>query len=278
MRRSEGFGTVTRVAAVGGLAGLALLGVGTGAANAASTVPQPDPLAAIEQIEQGLATLSPVEGAQPLDAGGGPGGPGTVDPLRPLDGVTSRLDALMPGHDPSSGGSGTQEPGPDAGAGETGEDGGDDVGDTAPAGTPSSGEAAPAAAVDARVEGLLGACVRVPREGAPVQATLVVLDHDLITTLTEAGLPLQDLEDLVVPCPQAAAVPEDAVTPQAPSTPAPRGETTDRPASAVPSLPDRLAYTGADTVPLASLAVALLSVGALLGRGARRLRPCASRG
>jgi hypothetical protein len=270
MGRIAGLRTVTRVGTAGCLlAGCAL--VGAGAAGAAATTAS-DPL----PVGQAAEVLTEVVEPQSLDAGGGPTPPRELDPLQPLDGATGRLDALLPGGDDQSGGEdpGTEEPPADTGD----EDGGDDVGETAPAGTSPSGDAAPAAAVEAGVEGLLGACVRVPREGAPVQATLVVLDHDLIATLTDAGLPLEELEDLVVPCPQAAAVPEEAVTPPASSTPARQGATTDRPASAVPSLPDRLAYTGADTVPLASLAMALLSLGALLGRGARRLRPCASRG
>jgi hypothetical protein len=123
---------------------------------------------------------------------------------------------------------------------------------------------------DVDVPGLLGACVRVTREVAPLQTTLIVLDHDVIAALTDAGLPL---EQLLVPCPAGAQVPGTATPPGAGGN-AP----SDRPASAVPSLPGRLAFTGADTVPLASLAAVLLSLGALLTRQARRLRPCASRG
>jgi hypothetical protein len=124
---------------------------------------------------------------------------------------------------------------------------------------------------DVDVEGLLGACVRVTREVAPLQTTLVVLDQDVIAALTDAGLPL---EQLVVPCPSGST---EVVTPAAPGSSG-SSDPTDRPASAVPSLPGRLAFTGADTVPLASLAVVLLSLGVLLIRRARRLRPCASRG
>jgi hypothetical protein len=273
MGRIAGLRTVTRVGAAGCLlAGCAV--VGAGAAGAATTASDPLP---VGQAAEGLSeVLSEVAEPGSLDAGGGPTPPRELDPLQPLDGATGRLGSLLPGDDDQPGGEdpGTEEPAADGGD----DDGGDDVGETAPAETSPGGDGAPAAAVDAGVEGLLGACVRVPREGTPVKATLVVLDHDLIATLTDAGLPLEELETLVVPCPEEASVPEAAVTPPGASTPAPQAPSGDRPASAVPSLPDRLAYTGADTVPLASLAVALLSLGALLGRGARRLRPCASRG
>jgi hypothetical protein len=127
--------------------------------------------------------------------------------------------------------------------------------------------------VDVDVQGLLGACVRVTREVAPLQTTLVVLDQDVIKALTDAGLPLQQL---VVPCPAGAQTPSSPT----PHTPGAAGSGRgDRPAaSAVPGLPDRLAFTGADTVPLASLAVVLLCLGAVLTRQARRLRRSVSRG
>lgn len=142
--------------------------------------------------------------------------------------------------------------------------------------TPCPKGAVPAddlAAVDVDVEGLLGACVRVTREVAPLQTTLVVLDQDVIKALTDAGLPLQQL---VVPCPAGAGAPSSPTgdTPGA-ATPGRGG----RPAaSAVPGLPDRLAFTGADIVPLASVALVLLGLGAVLTRQARRLRRSASRG
>jgi len=128
-------------------------------------------------------------------------------------------------------------------------------------------------AVDVDVQDLLGACVRVTREVAPLQTTLVVLDQDVIKALTDAGVPLQQL---VVPCPAGAAAPSTP-TPHTPGA-ADHGRG-DRPAaSAVPGLPDRLAFTGADTLPLASLAVVLLGLGAVLTRQARRLRRSVSRG
>ncbi|WP_143056248.1 hypothetical protein [Pedococcus cremeus] len=128
------------------------------------------------------------------------------------------------------------------------------------------------AGVDVDVQGLVGACVRVTREVAPLQTTLVVLDQDVIKALTDAGLPLQQL---VVPCPAGTQVPSTSTNP----TPGADANGGGRPpASAVPGLPGRLAFTGADTVPLASLALGLLGLGAVLTAQARRLRRSASRG
>jgi hypothetical protein len=141
--------------------------------------------------------------------------------------------------------------------------------------TPCPKGAVPAddlAGVDIDVQGLVGACVRVTREVAPLQTTLVVLDQDVIKALTDAGLPLQQL---VVPCPAGTTVPSTSTH----SSPGADANGADRPAaSAVPGLPGRLAFTGADTVPLASLALGLLGLGAVLTRQARRLRRSASRG
>jgi hypothetical protein len=69
--------------------------------------------------------------------------------------------------------------------------------------------------------------------------------------------------------------PATAPTPGGAGDPGARG---DRPGSAVPGFPGRLAFTGADVVPLASLAVVLLVLGAVLTREAGRLRRSATRG
>ncbi len=319
---------VTRTGAAACVAvGLAVLGAGAAGAD-----PLPVPLG------QTAADLSAALEPQAQDADGGPTTSPEPSPLRPLDGVTGRLDALVPGGDGAGGdgagsGTGSDEPAVDGGQGQGNDRDdtqGDREGETAPADaspprdepgtgarvtsdavtacviptgsgspavefdlsvlgndagsplaegipqvfTPCPEGAVPAdgtvVGADVDVEGLLGACVRVTREVAPLQTTLVVLDHDVIAALSEAGLPL---EQLVVPCPAGAS---GAGTP---TVPAPSGNApSDRPASAVPSLPGRLAFTGADPVPLASLAVALLSLGAVLTRQARRLRPCATRG
>lgn len=123
-----------------------------------------------------------------------------------------------------------------------------------------------AAAVDAVVEGLLGACIRVTREAAPLQTTLIVLDRNVIDALTKAGLPLQEL---VVPCPGAGDGGSaggrdagDAGSAGDNAGAAPRSQA----ASATPGLASRLAFTGANPGPLLALATGLLGAGALLSR------------
>lgn len=59
------------------------------------------------------------------------------------------------------------------------------------AGSPSTG------GLEASVPGLVGACVRATAQ-PPVNASVLLLDKELIGTLTAAGVPLQSL---VVPCP-----------------------------------------------------------------------------
>jgi hypothetical protein len=119
------------------------------------------------------------------------------------------------------------------------------------------------AAVDATVEGLVGACVRVTREVLPLQTTLVVLDHDLVRELTAAGLPLQQL---VVPCPSgsgsgAATSPSDVAGPGSPG--ARQGDSVAR--SAVPG---RLAFTGSQVVPTVLVGLVLVALGVVLVRAA----------
>ncbi|GAA4730335.1 hypothetical protein GCM10025782_31730 [Pedococcus ginsenosidimutans] len=128
------------------------------------------------------------------------------------------------------------------------------------------------ASLDAAVQGLLGACVRVTRQVVPLQTTLVVLDHDVIRELTAAGVPLQRL---VVPCPRAATshTPAGAPAGSGPSRPA----AGDRPGAAS-ALPGRLAFTGGDFVPLAAVGSGLLWLGLLLSRRARSLSARAGRG
>lgn len=55
--------------------------------------------------------------------------------------------------------------------------------------------------LDASVPGLVGACVRATPQ-PPLHASLLVLDRELISTLTRAGVPLQQV---VVPCPAGTA-------------------------------------------------------------------------
>jgi hypothetical protein len=129
------------------------------------------------------------------------------------------------------------------------------------------------ASVDAAVQGLLGACVRVTRQVVPVQTTLVVLDHDVIQELTAAGVPL---EQLVVPCPSAGAPSQgQAGTPSTPGAGAPAAGD---PRGAASGLPGRLAFTGGDVVPLALAGAGLFWLGLLLTRRARALSAAAGRG
>lgn len=146
------------------------------------------------------------------------------------------------------------------------------TGTTAPsAGGGSSargGTARPASvvAVDASVQGLLGACVRVTREVAPLQTTLVVLDRDLIRELTAAGLPLQQL---VVPCPGDSTSSHEASSSTAPTRGSSLSEADQ--VSALSSV-GRLAFTGSDVVPTVLAGLGMLALGVLLVR-ARALVP-----
>jgi len=63
-----------------------------------------------------------------------------------------------------------------------------------------SGSAPESEGADASVSELVGACVRVRAE-PPMEASVLLLDHELVAELTEAGVPL---EKLVVPCPRPA--------------------------------------------------------------------------
>lgn len=125
---------------------------------------------------------------------------------------------------------------------------------------------APVAAVDAVIEGLLGACIRVTREVAPLQTTLIVLDRNVIEELTQAGLPL---EQLVVPCPDAGDGGADGGDRgSGGQSGAARSTPRSQAASAAPALPSGLAFTGANTGTMLALATALLCAGALLSRKA----------
>jgi hypothetical protein len=125
----------------------------------------------------------------------------------------------------------------------------------------------PVAAVDAGVYGLIGACVRVTRQGVPLQTSLVVLDQDLILDLVEAGAPV---EQLVVPCPaSAAAAPGQGGGSATPTS----GDSVSGTSGAgeTGALPDLLAFTGTQPGPVLFAAVALLCAGVLLVRKAHLL-------
>ena len=139
----------------------------------------------------------------------------------------------------------------------------------------------------AAVTDLDGACVQVFQAGPPVKATVLVLDHELVDSLTAAGVPLAQL---VVPCPANTGVGGD-VTPgggggggiggDGTSGPGGTGVTgvdgassaltagTVRAASALP-------HTGADIAEWIAAAVALLLGGAgltLVSRARGRMVP-----
>jgi hypothetical protein len=127
-------------------------------------------------------------------------------------------------------------------------------------------------AVDASLNGLIGACVRVTRQVVPAQTTLVVLNHNLIQELTAAGVPLQQL---VVPCPAAAGTGAGASSASASAGQSGSGTLANSALAGDdlgnPAGQGRLAFTGIDLVPSLALAGALLWFGTLLLRASRRL-------
>jgi hypothetical protein len=124
------------------------------------------------------------------------------------------------------------------------------------------------------VQGLVGACVRITRQGTPAQTTIVVLDQNLVQRLTAAGVPLSQL---LVPCPAAGA--GTGGTGGATGGGAGGSGGADRAGAtsgaaggqASSALPDRLAFTGSELLPMLLTAVALLGLGAILVRRARLL-------
>ncbi|HEV7195874.1 MAG TPA: hypothetical protein VGN19_08035 [Pedococcus sp.] len=123
--------------------------------------------------------------------------------------------------------------------------------------------------------GLLGLCVRVTRQVAPIQTTLVVLDQNLIQQLTAAGVPLQQL---VVPCPTGSGSTGTTSTGSTGPIAGQGSGTVANSALAGEALGDgtgsgHLAFTGMDLVPAAALAAALLWIGALMLRVSRRIAP-----
>ena len=131
---------------------------------------------------------------------------------------------------------------------------------------------------------LVGACARVTTSVAPVESTVVVLDQDLIASLTKAGLPL---DQLIVPCPA------DATSPTGGGSGGSTGGSTgggdnggsgsaggstggngaggsSSAASDLPSLGGSLPFTGAQVSLFLVLASALLAGGAALVAKARR--------
>jgi hypothetical protein len=121
-------------------------------------------------------------------------------------------------------------------------------------------------AADADVDGLLGLCVRVPSDGTHPKADLVVLDRDVLAALAMAGVPVREA---IEPCPAGMGSPHGA----APGATGASSST--QPARAAGPAGDpftgRLAFTGAEVVPTAVLAVGLLWLGVLMTLASRRL-------
>jgi hypothetical protein len=123
-------------------------------------------------------------------------------------------------------------------------------------------------AVDAVVPDLLGACVRVTRQVAPLKTTLVVLDHDLIAELTKAGVPL---DKLVVPCPRGASAGRQIPAGAHGAPVAALGRAGASGVAARAGLPTGLAFTGTAPAPLVLVGATLLALGTVLTRKARLL-------
>ena len=121
------------------------------------------------------------------------------------------------------------------------------------------------AAVDAAVAEFLGVCARVPQGVVPVRATIVVLDHDVIAELVEAGVPLQPL---VVPCPKAVGDPAPS---QQSAVPRATGPGSGGPADPRSGLPTSLAFTGTEIAPTLVVAGGLIALGLAFLRKAHLL-------
>jgi hypothetical protein len=233
--RSQGRPT-TRLGVVGAVAGLLWL-ASAGAAGAA-TAPGPlgDPLTTV--TDPATATVTQLLG--------GSAGPALPTPAAsvPAPAALPAPPALtgLPGKAPT----GAHQDEPTARA-EVRAPAGDDL-----------------AAVDAAVAEYLGVCARVPRDGVPVRATVVVLDRDVIAELVDAGVPLRPL---VVPCPKSSATPGSAQAPGG-SDPATRPGAAASPRS---GLPGSLAFTGTDLAPTLLLAAGMIALGIAFLRKAHLL-------
>lgn len=151
------------------------------------------------------------------------------------------------------------------------------TGQGAGSGTPGTDTVATAGAT---AGSLVGACARLTTSLVPVESTVVVLDQDLVTSLTKAGLPL---EQLIVPCPTdskggGAGGGSGAGTGGAGGGNGGSGGGfgssgaggSSSAASDVPSLGGSLPFTGAQVSLFLVLASALLASGATLVARARR--------
>jgi hypothetical protein len=133
-------------------------------------------------------------------------------------------------------------------------------------------------AVDARVGSLVGACARITGKVVPAQASIVVLDTDLVARLLAAGVPLGTL---LVPCPASlsgAADPGSGAGSAASGGVEHLATTSSADTSALGELSGRLAFTGSDVLTLAAAGALLLAFGCAVIRRAQVLRGVSARG
>jgi len=119
--------------------------------------------------------------------------------------------------------------------------------------------------VDTNLGSLLGACVRVTTSVVPVQATILLLDQNLISQLTDAGLPL---EQLVVPCPGGTTTTPPGDGGDGGDNGGDNGGGTGGSGGSFPAS-GSLPFTGAEIGLLLALAAALMAAGTLMVRKAR---------
>ena len=132
------------------------------------------------------------------------------------------------------------------------------VGSVPAPGTGSTTSGSTIVGVNSNLGSLVGACVRVTTSVVPLQVTLLVLNQDVISKLTAAGLPLRQL---IVPCPTGTPTPGTG-------GPGGGGSGTGGPASGIPTT-GSLAFTGAEIGLLLALAAAVIGAGTIMVRKAR---------
>ncbi len=127
--------------------------------------------------------------------------------------------------------------------------------------------------VNTNLGSLVGACVRVTTSVVPLQVTLLVLNQDVISKLTAAGLPLRQL---IVPCPTGTPTPGTG----GPGGGGPGGggggiggpggggPGGGGPASGFPTM-GSLPFTGAEIGLLMALAAAVIGAGTMMVRKTR---------
>jgi hypothetical protein len=127
---------------------------------------------------------------------------------------------------------------------------------------------------------LVGACARITSKVVPAQASIVVLDTDLVARLLAAGVPL---DTLLVPCPASLPGATDPGSGSGADSAASGGvehlaTTSSADTLASGGLPGRLAFTGSDVLTLAAAGALLLAFGCAVIRRAQVLRRVSARG